>query len=156
MGDHVHVKLGVSVDHVRIYQGVCCILHHAIRVQTCFLTGSSPPPLSASTSASFSTPTIASTTTTSITTASDFATYASGEVDDYSQGREITTRAQTGGAIEGVASDYRIPNLCFNKFFWNRFYTTIRTKARDIRTLAGKQTRSTKKYHAYSTDEDEF
>jgi hypothetical protein len=80
----------------------------------------------------------------------------SGEVDDYSQGREITTRAQAGGAIEGVASDYRIPNLCFNKFFWNRFYTTNRTAARDIRTLAGKQTRSTKKYHAYSTDEDEF
>jgi hypothetical protein len=78
----------------------------------------------------------------------------SGATDDYlNAGREMTTTAQAEGAIEGSVSQYRIPNLCFHKFYHSRFYTTEHTSYRDISTLDGQHTTSTRSKMAYTADE---
>mgnify|MGYP004316099303 CR=1 FL=1 len=81
----------------------------------------------------------------------------SGKQDDYSQhAREMTTSAQAEGAIEGDASEYRIPNLCFHKFSKSRFYTTEYTPYRDVTTLSGAKTVSNRNTVAFTADENEY
>lgn len=65
-----------------------------------------------------------------------------GATDDYT-GREITTKAMAEGAIEGQASDYRMPGPFATEFMFSRF-DAVTAKPRDPAMLTGRKKAASK------------